>query len=367
MQKYMFFIFFALVVFACKKDKDGGEMEEIRTQISADYNPTDYELNIPDGLPQMEIPLDNAMTNEGVQLGRHLFFDPIFSLDSTISCASCHLPELGFSDPDAVSLGVNDAMGTRNAMSLVNVGFYTKGLFWDGRVQTLEEQALLPVEDHLEMNEAWPNVLEKLARHEDYPAMFREAFGIEYADEITKELAVKALAQFERILISGNSRFDQASRNEIFLEDEEVNGQQLFFFELAQTANHPGCSHCHGGPLLTDNRFLNNGLDSVGNLNGFADKGRGIVTSRFGDNGKFRVPSLRNIELTAPYMHDGRFNTLEEVIEHYASGGHWAENIDANIRPFTLSEQEQQELLAFLRSFTDESFVNNPDFQNPFD
>ncbi len=366
MQKYTLFLLFLLSVVACK-DKPPIEEEIEEQPIEANYNPTSYDLSIPDLLPEMDIPADNELTVAGVQLGRHLFFDPILSLDSTISCASCHLPELGFSDPNTVSFGVNNATGTRNAMSLVNVGFFTKGLFWDGRSQTLEEQALLPVEDHLEMNEAWPNVIEKLRRHPDYPAMFREAFGVEFRDEIDRSLATKALAQFERTLISGNSKYDQATRNEIFLEDEEVNGQQLFFFELSQQQDHPGCSHCHGGPLLTDNRFVNNGLDSVANLNDFMDKGRGIVTGNFGDNGKFRVPSLRNIALTAPYMHDGRFETLEEVLDHYASGGHMAENLDANIRPFTLTERQKQELIAFLETFTDESFVNNPNFKSPFD
>lgn len=367
MQKYLLFIAFGtlLVIGACENEP--APVENIRLKIEGNYNPTAYNLEIPDVLPDMNIPTDNPLTEQGIQLGRHLFFDPILSLDSTISCASCHLPELGFSDPKQFSLGVNDAIGTRNAMSLVNVGFYTRGLFWDGRVETLEEQALLPIEDHLEMNDAWPNVLEKLRRHEDYPSMFRAAFGVEFTDEITEDLAVKAIAQFERTLISGNSRYDKALRNEIFLEDIEVNGQQLYFFELSQQAEHPGCSHCHNGPLLTDNRYVNNGLDSVANLNSFKDKGRGEFTGRFGDNGKFRVPSLRNIALTAPYMHDGRFQTLEEVLDHYASGGHYAENIDANIRPFTLTEQEKKELIAFMNTFTDEEFVNNPNFKDPFD
>ncbi len=367
MQKYTLFLLFLFLIGACKKDEPMKDDVEAQTAIDAIYNPTPYELDIPRVLPDMDIPADNQLTVAGVELGRHLFFDPILSSDSTISCASCHLPELGFSDPNALSFGVNNAIGTRNAMSLVNVGFFTRGLFWDGRSATLEAQALLPVEDHLEMNESWPNVLEKLRHHPSYPRMFREAFGIEFTDDIDETLTTKAIAQFERTLISGNSRFDQAMRNEIFLEDEEVNGQQLYFFELSQQQDHPGCSHCHGGPLLTDNRFVNNGLDSVANLNGFADKGRGEVTGNFGDNGKFRVPSLRNIALTAPYMHDGRFQTLEEVLDHYASGGHAAENLDANIRPFTLTEKQKEELIAFLNTFTDEEFVNNPNFKSPFD
>ena len=368
MQKYMLFISLLTTLLACNGSEtiDPTPVEDIRIPIEATYEPVDYALNIPQGLPEMEIPADNPLTVAGVELGRHLFFDPILSLDSTISCASCHLPELGFSDPNQFSLGVNGATGTRNAMSLVNVGFFTKGLFWDGSVQTLEEQALMPVEDHREMNEAWPNVINKLQKHERYPRMFREAFGIEYTDAITKDLAVKAIAQFERTLISGNSRYDQVLWGDgVFLEDDELNGRDLYFFELSQQNDHPGCSHCHNGPLLTDNRFVNNGLDSVANLSAFTDIGRGKVTGLF-DNGKFRVPSLRNIALTAPYMHDGRFETLEEVIDHYVTGGHYADNIDANMRSFTITEQEKKDLIAFLKTFTDEEFVNNPNFKSPF-
>lgn len=338
--------------------------------IQAAYDPIAYELEIPEWLPSMEIPADNPMTKQGIALGRMLFFDPIMSIDSSISCASCHFPERSFVDNEQFSLGVNGAIGKRNAMALANVGFYESGLFWDGRVNTLEEQAILPIEDHLEMNDSWENVESKLRRHKDYPKLFREAFGIELASEITKDLAVKAISQFERTLISGNSRYDRiVNANDLdagFPTDAEERGIRLFFFELAQQDEHPGCSHCHGGPLFTDNRYINNGIDSVLTLNDFEDLGRGAITGKRGDNGKFRVPTLRNIELTAPYMHDGRFETLEEVLEHYSSGGHFADNLDANIRPFTLTERDQKDLLAFLKMLTDTTFVNNEDFKSPF-
>jgi cytochrome c peroxidase len=339
-------------------------------KIAATYAPEPYELNVPKWLPEMEIPADNPLTKAGVALGRYLFYDPILSLDSTISCASCHLPELAFADPNRLAVGIGGAIGDRHAMSLVNVGFYTKGLFWDGRVKTLEEQALIPIEDHREMNENWKQVEKKLARHPNYPKMFREAFGIEYPSQITKELSAKAIAQFERILVSGQSRFDKiVFANDLdagFLTNSEERGRVLYFFEESQVLEHPGCSHCHNGPLFTDNAFRNNGIERVGSLNDFPDKGFGAFTKRLGDNGKFRVPTLRNIELTAPYMHDGRFQTLEEVLDHYSSGGHFAENLDANILPFTLSARDKQDLINFLKMLTDTSFVNNPDLQNPF-
>lgn len=358
---------------SCGDDSDMNVMS-VPTQekpINAVHNTAVYDLNIPNWLPKMVIPSDNVPSIAGVALGKHLFYDPIFSKDSTLSCASCHLQELGFADPRRFSLGVNQTPGSRNAMSLVNVGFYTNGLFWDGRSKTLEAQALLPIEDHLEMNETWDNVIKKLRRHPQYQKMFREAFGITYPSEITKELSVKAIAQFERSLISGFSRFDRiVFQNDLdagFLTDEEERGRELFFFELSQQLDHPGCSHCHGGPLFTDNSFRNNGIDSVASLLDFKDAGLGGISKKLGDNGRFRVPTLRNIELTAPYMHDGRFQTLEEVLDHYSSGGHFADNLDANIRKFVLSERDKRDLIAFLKMLTDTAFVNNPAYKNPFD
>ncbi len=319
----------------------------------------------------MEIPADNPMTEEGIALGRRLFYDPIMSLDSTISCGSCHMPNNGMTDGLALSTGVDGAIGRRSSMMLFNIGYAYNGLFWDGRSPNLEDQALHPIEDINEMKESWPNVIGKLQNHNDYPRRFREAFGISDRDEITKELAAKALAQFQRTLISGNSRYDKnVIRGEGFPEDDEVNGQLMYFFETqggaASGLEDAECAHCHNGFLLTSNQYFNNGLDEVASLNDFEDLGQGAVTGQTIDNGKFRAPSLRNIALTAPYMHDGRFNTLEEVIDHYDSGGHVAANLDPNMRVLGLTEDEKAYLLAFLNSFTDMEAITNPDFQNPF-
>ena len=197
-------------------------------------------------------------------------------------------------------------------MSLLNVGFYRTGLFWDGRINTLEEQALLPIEDPIELHDDWDGVVEEFRAHELYPELFRKAFGIDDRTEITKELAAKALAQFERIMISsGNSKFDRVLRGEAFFTIDELNGYDMFFDNVA-TLPDAECGHCHNVPLMTTNEYENNGLIEAATLNDFKDIGHGAVTGDPFDNGTFRVPTLRNISLTAPYMHDGRFATLED-------------------------------------------------------
>jgi cytochrome c peroxidase len=338
--------------------------------ILADYEPRSVQLQVPSWMPEPIVPADNPLTADGIALGRRLFYDPILSSDSTISCASCHRQELAFTDGRAVSTGVMGRTGRRSAMPLDNLVFHVREFFWDGRVNSLEAQALVPIEDHLEMNEQWPNVIEKLKRHPQYPAWFRQAFGIQRTGEISPQLVAKALAQFERTLISTNSRYDRVVwLNEGWYTDEEERGRQLFFFEAAQSINHPGCSHCHFAPTFGNNAFntyTNNGLDNVSGLDAFVDKGRGEVTGNRFDNGKFRVVSLRNIELTAPYMHDGRFETLEQVLDNYSLGGHGVENEDVNILPFTLTARDKQDLIAFLKTLTDTTFINNPAFSNPF-
>ena len=333
---------------------------------SIPYAPTAYDLNVPKFLGSMDLPKDNPLTVEGVALGRRLFYDPILSADSTMSCATCHIASANFTDRQAFSKGVDGKNGKRSAMSLLNVGFYNKGLFWDGRAKTLEEQALIPVEDPIELHESWPNVERKLREHAKYPTHFRKAFGILQKQEITKEMTVKAIAQFERTLISrGDSRFDRFRKGEIELTPDEQMGYDLFF-DISPEIKDAECGNCHNEPLFTDNNYVNNGLDETKDLTQFADLGRGAVTNSIYKNGTFRVPSLRNIELTAPYMHDGRFKTLEEVIEHYDRGGEPAMNVHSLIRPLNLTNQEKKQLLVFLKTLTDNTFVNNPAYQSPF-
>ncbi len=338
--------------------------------IAGEYNPQPFSLSVPSWMPFPIIPEDNPLTVQGIELGRRLFYDPILSADSTLSCAGCHQQSKAFTDGRARSRGIRGMETRRSSMSIANLAFHSRELFWDGRVKTLEELALIPVEDPVEMNDTWPNVLQKLRRHPDYPRRFREAFGIGYKSQITKELAAKAMAQFMRTLISANSRYDKVVwRNQGWFTDEEERGRQLFFFEESQQINHPGCSHCHFAPTFGNNPFntyTNNGLQAVPNLDAFPDRGRGEVTGNRFDNGRFRVVSLRNIELTAPYMHDGRFRTLEEVIDNYSRGGHGVENEDTNILPFTLTAREKADLIAFLKTLTDQDFVTNPAYSNPF-
>lgn len=354
---------------ACEDDDLSSCVDCEDELIDGTYDPQPYTLDIPAFLGSPIIPIDNPLTEEGIMLGRMLFFDPILSADSSMSCFSCHLPERAFTDGLAKSVGIQGIATRRSSMSLVNLALLEDDLFWDGSSASLEDQALLPIEAHDELNDSWENVEEKLRRHSDYPRLFRAAFGIEYTSEITRELATKSLAQFQRTIISANSKYDQVvwlnDLSQEFTEEEQL-GLELFEVETAITLEHPGCTHCHSGPNLTDNKFHNNGLDDVATLNDFTDLGRGGISGVPFENGTFRTPTLRNIALTAPYMHDGRFNTLEEVLDHYAQGGHGVENENSNIRPFALSEEEKQALIAFLHTLTDTISLNKPALQNPF-
>lgn len=367
----LFFSVCLLALPGCEDDGGGGtdpDPDDSLTDIP--YNPVAYELILPESFPEMEHPADNPQTVDGVALGRKLFFDPVLSADSTIACASCHRPELSFTDGRALSAGVDGRLGRRSAMSLLNVGFYEPaGLFWDGRSKSLELQALDPIVDPNEMANTWEEVEHRMKRSERYPELFRKAFGIENTSEITRDHVVKAIAQFERTLVSsGDSDFDRFNRNEYALDDEAQTGFELFFDDIFPDAE---CGHCHNVILFTTNEFKNNGLDPVQSVDDYVDKGLGEVTGNRLDNGKFRIPTLRNIHLTAPYMHDGRFETLEEVLDHYNSGGHHVanqdeDNVDNLMMPQGLSERNKQQIIAFLSALTDSTFIKNPEFQNPF-
>ncbi len=317
------------------------------------FMPTYLEFKVPEGFPEMEIPSDNALTQEGVFLGRKLFYDPILSGDSTLSCAGCHKQRDAFSDDRRFSIGIDGSIGNRQAMQIINAGWMTK-LFWDGRANSLEEQALGPVENPIEMKAHWPMVVDRLKEHTEYPLLFHKAFG---TADITKELAVKAIAQFERTMVSYHSKFDRERLGKVFYSVEEQDGYDMFFSERGD------CFHCHGGVLLTDNTFHNNGLDSIPE-----DIGLEKVTHSEFDRGLFKTPTLRNIELTAPYMHDGRFRTLEEVIDFYSEGLQKSKTIDPLMKAIRnggkhFSPYEKKALLAFLKTLTDTSFVHNPAYR----
>jgi len=337
------------------------ELEDNQDAILDGYISTPASLDIPtwvtDYLGEMPILEDNPTTVEGVYLGRKLFYDTRLSDDSTKSCASCHLQSAGFTDPEQFSEGITGERGTRNAMQVINAGWFTS-FFWDGRAATLEDQALGPVVNPVELNTTWPKVEEKISNDRLYPALFKMAFGSYEIDSIQ---IVKAISQFERTLLSFNSRYDDYFYGDFsgFTESEE-NGFDIYFSEKGD------CIHCHAGPILTDNEFRNNGLDSE-----LTDLGLADVTGLSTDEGKFKVPTLRNIEYTGPYMHDGRFETLEEVVEHYNSGVHAdSPNLDDEMHNasegLNLTNEEKTDLINFLKTFSEPEFLTNTNFSDPF-
>ncbi|THH37597.1 cytochrome-c peroxidase [Neolewinella litorea] len=305
-------------------------------------------------------PAGNPSTAAGVELGERLFFDPILSADSTVSCASCHRPERAFADGTAVSLGLGGLAGTRNTPGLTNVGYFHHPLFWDGRADNLEAQAGHPVGTPHEMGGTWPEAVARLAASDTYGALFARAFG---SPDIDSSRVGHALAQYQRTLVSRNSKYDRVRRGEATYTALEALGHALFFdFGDDPEGAYAGlptaeCAHCHTPPHFTNQRYENNGLDEAMDLQTFPDPGRGAVTGIPYDNGKFRNPGLRNVALTAPYMHDGRFATLEEVVDHYNSGGRYAENRSANVHPLHLDARQKAALVAFLHTLTDTSFV----------
>jgi cytochrome c peroxidase len=314
-----------------------------------------YPTRITRRFPQVTMPADNPLTIEGVALGRRLFFDPILSVNHSQSCASCHHQENAFSDPRRVSLGAHGQPGKRNAMPLFNLAWARDGLFWDGRAKSIREQVLIPITDPAEMGESIENVLAKLRRDPSYPAEFQQA----HADGISEETLSKSLEQYLLSLVSQDSSFDRAVRKRGDLTDLEKQGLSLFVTEHdpARGLRGADCFHCHGGSLFTDNLFHNNGLELVP-----GDTGLMAVSGNPADRGKFKTPSLRNIALTAPYMHDGRFATLEEVIDHYDSGVTRSDTLDPNLGKhpaagLSLTPSEKAALVAFLHTLTDSGFT----------
>lgn len=301
-----------------------------------------FELNVPNGFPEPKIPSDNPMLLESFELGKRLFYDPILSLDSTISCGSCHKQAYAFADNVAVSPGVEQRQGTRNSMSLANVAYYDF-FMREGGVPSLEMQVLAPIEEHSEMGFNIVLAAERLQADSTYVAQSKLAYN-RTPDPF---VITRAIACFERSLLSGNSRYDQHLLNET-----ELRGKALFYSDSL------ACSSCHGSFLFTNQSFENNGL-----YTNYVDSGKYRLTYNEADIGVFKVPTLRNIEYTAPYMHDGSINTLPEVISHYASGGKQHFNQSTLIQGFELNTQEEADLIEFLKSLSDESFLQNKLFE----
>ncbi len=294
---------------------------------------------------------NNPPTSEKKELGRLLFYDPILSSDNTISCSSCHLSYTAFTHTDhAVSHGVFDRIGKRNAPALFNLA-WKKNFMWDGAVHSLDAQAMAPIENVLEMNETLANVVKKINERKFYRAYFFQAWGDSLA---TGERVLKSLSQFMLSFVSNQSKYDEVLAGKNSFSAQEKKGYALF---------QQKCNACHTEPLFTNDAFVSNGLALNDTLQ---DLGRGSLTHLKSDERLFKVPSLRNVEMSFPYMHDGRFRTLQQVMNHYSSIQGNEENISSPLNhPLNLSSNDKQDLIAFLLTLTDHTFLTRKEYQFP--
>lgn len=328
------------------------------TQCASDAEPANpYAITIPDNFPASSYTFqNNPVTPDGFELGRALFYDPVMSSDSSVACANCHQQARAFADPvHRLSRGVNEAEGIRNAPAIQNMAFQ-EHFFWDGGVNHLDFVPINAITNPVEMNESVAHVVSKLNRSTYYPQRFEKAFG---STEITSQRMLYALSQFMARMISANAHYDHWIRD----EGESLSADALAGYSLFQT----NCSPCHATDLFTDGSFRNNGLD----VSFEKDEGRKRISEADEDSGKFKVPSLRNVALTPPYMHDGRFKTLSDVLNHYSSGVHDSPTLDPLLKKdstlgIPLSEKEKADLIEFLKTLTDDAFVHDPLFTNPF-
>ena len=346
---------------------------------SAPKAPTPLEdFEAPFVFGRFQLPPDNLLTRESVEVGRRLFYDPRLSGTNTVSCSTCHEQRLAFTDGKRTAVGVSGQPLAFNSMSLANLMWGPRHFFWNGRVDSLEEQALVPIQSPDEMAQDLDELVEEIGKDETYRELFDVAYG-----EISPASIAAALASFQRTLVSSNSRYDQFLRGEIVLSEIEERGRKLFMAHPDVKAGRRGanCIDCHSQFLTSGfntgfDGFLNNGLDAEEDL----QPGLEDVTGRPEDRGLFKVPTLRNIALTAPYMHDGRFDTLEEVLEHYNEGIKMSSTLSPlimeadNIRKdsenrisLNLTEDEQPAVIAFLETLTDQEFVTSERFSDPFD
>jgi cytochrome c peroxidase len=375
-----------LLFFACKKETSTGTntggtpvtdpVAEVLNLPATPYNyaniPLPGYLNSPPVNAQVNTPPGNPITNDGATLGRVLFYDKNLSLNNTISCASCHKQSAAFSDIERLSKGFNGGSTGRNSMSVVNAKYYPNGrFFWDQRAASLEIQVLMPIQDAVEMGMDLVQLETKLRELKYYPPLFTKAFG---DPSITSDRISRALSQFVRSIVSYQSKYDQGRQlfpnmpapppNTVFpnFTPQENRGKELFL--LPQI----GCAACHGSETFTAPLEKNNGLDLA-----TIDRGFGAVTNNPLNDAQFKVTTLRNVELTAPYMHDGRFNTLEEVIEHYSTGVKNHPNLSPQLRlpngqpkNLNLGAADKAALVAFLRTLTDASLATEVKYSNPF-
>ena len=312
----------------------------------------DVELTIPKGFPKPIYNFDkNKLTPERFVLGRKLFYDPFLSKDSSTSCSSCHQRIAAFAHIDhALSHGINGLIGKRNVMSLQNL-IWRDAFMWDGGVNNLEIQPINPITNPIEMNETLANVVNKLKHNAEYVQSFREAYNDTL---INSERVLKTLAQFTGLMISSNSHYDKYIEGKEEFTEAELNGLKIFKTK---------CANCHSGSLFTDNSYRNNGLKPDTALK---DKGRGLITGKDEDNNKFKVPTLRNVEMTYPYMHDGRFRNLQQVVNHYSAPKNFDKDYDLSLNKIgELTDKEKAELITFLKTLTDKEFLYDRRFADP--
>ena len=371
-----------IVLLACSKKSNSSTpapvVDPVATYLNLPATPYNYSnpalpqyLLTPNIQGQINTPVNNPITDWGATLGRVLFYDKNLSFNKTIACASCHKQAFSFADPVQKSKGFNGGLTGRNSMSLIDAKYYPLGrYFWDQRAATLEAQTLMPIQDAVEMGMTLTELENRMKTLPYYPTLFTKAFG---DNNITSNRISLSLSQFVRSIVSYQSKFD-AGRQTIppgqdfvappfpNFTPEENRGKQLFFSQLTN------CATCHGTETFTAPNAKNNGLDQVS-----TDLGFGAVTGNPVDNATFKVTSLRNVELTAPYMHDGRFNTLEEVIEHYNSGVKANVNLAVQLRGpgglprvLNLTAQEKAALVAFLKTLTDRNILTDVRYSNPF-
>ncbi len=312
----------------------------------------DVEFHIPKGFPQPFYDIKkNIPTPAGFVLGRKLFYDPILSKDSSVSCGFCHQRIASFAHIDhALSHGINGLIGKRNVPPLENL-IWSNSFMWDGRINHLEVQPLAPISNPLEMDESLQNVLKKLQRNKEYVSMFKAAFN---DTVVNSQNMLRAISQFLGLMISADSRYDKYMNGEDTLSVAELSGLQLF---------RDNCAQCHKEPLFTDNTFRNTGLAMDSALQ---DSGVAAINGDMKDFMKFKVPSLRNVEMTYPYMHDGRFRNLKQVLDHYTKKFTQESHADPIlVKGIQLTELEKADIIAFLKTLTDQKFLHDRRFADP--
>ncbi|WP_283640424.1 cytochrome-c peroxidase [Mesonia mobilis] len=337
-----FFLLLSLWLVSCsEEDADSGYEAIVENDT--------LSIEIPDYFPEVTYNFEaNPPTEKGFELGKKLFYDGKLSSDGVVSCGFCHIQDFSFTHhTHIVSHGVNGALGTRNAQPLQNMIFMNE-FTWDGAAESLDAQPIIPITAEVEMNESFSNIIDKLQADEEYPQLFAEAFE---NGEVNTDNMLKAISQFLVMMVSADSKYDKILKNEgSQFTDEEEAGKVLF---------DQKCATCHAGVLFTDQSYRNNGLPIDPE---YDDEGRSRVTGLQADKYKFKVPSLRNIQITYPYMHDGRFQTLAQVLDHYDSGMVVTENLDPVFQQnenlgISLTEDEKQKIIAFLETLTDDNFL----------